>query len=54
MSLDTLIHTSVMHLIPLAQEADIVIRQQIAQDLPRVLGDEDKLERVLTNLLIMR
>ncbi|MBP7687985.1 MAG: PAS domain-containing protein, partial [Thermoflexales bacterium] len=51
MSLDTLIHTSVMHLIPLAQEADIVIRQQIAQDLPRVLGDEDKLGRVLTNLL---
>ncbi len=50
-SLDTLIHTSVSHLIPLAQEVEIVIRQQIAPDLPHVLGDEDKLGRVLTNLL---
>jgi PAS domain S-box-containing protein len=50
-SIDALIHTSVSHLIPLAQEVEIVIRQQIAPDLPRVLGDEDKLGRVLTNLL---
>ncbi|MBI5565567.1 MAG: GAF domain-containing protein [Chloroflexi bacterium] len=51
MSLGTLVQTAVAHLIPLAQEAEIIIRQQVAHDLPRVLGDEDKLGRVLTNLL---
>ncbi len=50
-SLSMLIQASVAHLIPLAVEAEVIIRQQIAPDLPRVLGDEDKLGRVLTNLL---
>ncbi len=50
-SLDALVQSSVTHLIPLAQEIGIVIRQQLASDLPRVLADEDKLGRVLTNLL---
>jgi signal transduction histidine kinase len=50
-SLDALVQSSVTHLIPLAQEIGIVIRQQLASGLPRVLADEDKLGRVLTNLL---
>ena len=50
-SLVTLIDTAVIPLAPLAQEVDIVIRQQISADLPQVLVDEDKIGRVLTNLL---
>ncbi len=46
-----LVRETVNRLSPLAQEADVILAMDLADDCPQVPGDEDQLRQVLTNLI---
>ncbi|HSD85213.1 MAG TPA: GAF domain-containing protein, partial [Anaerolineae bacterium] len=49
--LESVLDAAVDYLLPLAQDSDISLSRQIDPDLPLVLIDEDKINRVLVNLI---
>jgi signal transduction histidine kinase len=49
--LESVLDTAVEYLLPLAADSEIDLVRQIEPDLPLVLMDEDKINRVLANLI---